>query len=360
MEICTGRHFESVHPKPCKGSYEWWYYDGWDERTKSGFVLIFYDGNPFSSRYIRALRMGKWPHASAYPAMSLSIYHRGRPVYYAFDEWNREQVLLEPPERIEMPGVIGTFREADGEAKIHIHLDHRMESGDSLRGSIELSSSPFAAILDRRVPSSPSSLPEGNHRWNLVLPEADVRGDISIGGHKPLELNLHGHGYHDHNIGMEPMSASFDQWYWGRFHLPGRTLIYYLMEVNGEWDQRAWMIEEGEAESLQAGIWSLTDPVTNWFGLQSSRKLEYKGRDRSIQIDHGHMLDNGPFYQRFASRLRLQEVDRLTNCEGIGEMIRPHRIGQRRFRPLVEMRIRYPDRTTHWVQRFSRLYRWTW
>lgn len=361
MEIRSGRLYESAHPKRDPGSYEWWYFDGWDAESRTGFVLIFYEGNPFSSRYLKSIRRGEQVHARAFPAVSLSVYHRGKPVYYAFDEVNPEEGSIRTPQGMEIAGCRWSFSEKNGEWIYHLELDHRMSNGDALTGSIRMQSPPFSARLEGdhdRI--SPESTPEGNHRWNPVQPDARMRGTLSISGYRPLELELSGRGYHDHNVGCEPMARSFERWYWGRFHLPEQTLVYYLMKEKGRWENRAWLLFRGQADELSSGSWILEDSSTNGFGMDTPRRLRYDGGSISLQIDQRHRLDNGPFYQRYESRLFLRNGDILLQKEGISEVILPDRIGWRWIRPLVDMRIRYPDRSPHWVQRSSRLYRWTW
>ncbi|MGM0506959.1 MAG: hypothetical protein ACQER4_07210 [Bacteroidota bacterium] len=361
MEICSGQSYESSHPKPRNGSYEWWYFDGWDEETQSGFVLIFYEGNPFSSRYEKAIRRRESVHASAFPAVSLSVYHRGEPVYYAFDEVNPEEVSIHAPEGIRMAGCRWSFSEEEGQWVNHLELNHRMPNGDRLAGSIHMRSSPMTVRLEGDHGSvSTDSIPAGNHRWNPVQPDARIHGKLSITGFRPVEFELSGRGYHDHNVGCEPMANSFDRWHWGRFHLPEQTLIYYLMREKGRWERRAWLLSSDRVVELSSGSWILDDVSTNWFGLASPRRLRYDDGTYSFQIDQSRQLDDGPFYQRYASRLLYRNGGVILQSEGISETILPGRIGWRWVRPLVDMRIRYPDRPVHWVQRSPRLYRWTW
>lgn len=361
MEICSGRLYETVHRKPAAGSYEWWYFDGWDETTRTGFVLIFYEGNPFSARYLGKIRRGEPVTAKEYPAVSLSIYHDGSPVYYAFDEVNPEEAAIQAPDAMEIAGCRWSFSEEDGEWIYHLHLDHRMTNGDSVSGSVRMRSKPFEASMEGEgLNRSPNSIPEGNHRWNPVQPDARISGRLTIGGYRPLTIDLSGRGYHDHNVGSEPMRNTFERWYWGRFHLPERTLVYYLMKQSGRWEQRAWLISSDQVVEIPGNSWSFEDVSSNWFGLDAARRLCFEHEDLSLQIDQVNRLDDGPFYQRYASRLLFRERGTILQSEGISEVILPRRIDWRWVRPLVEMRIRYPDRSPHWVQRSPRLYRWTW
>ncbi|WP_322570634.1 hypothetical protein [Rhodohalobacter sp.] len=59
----------------------------------------------------------------------------------------------------------------------------------------------------------------------------DWEVDLAVRGKKvEQDITFSGIGYHDHNIGQEPMKESFRDWYWGRYHFEEFTLVYYLMQ----------------------------------------------------------------------------------------------------------------------------------
>jgi hypothetical protein len=62
--------------------------------------------------------------------------------------------------------------------------------------------------------------------WLAPCPRADVEGTISVRG---KEMKVKGKGYHDHNWGNVSMHESLSYWWWGRFHHPEYTLIYYYL-----------------------------------------------------------------------------------------------------------------------------------
>jgi carotenoid 1,2-hydratase len=107
------------------------------------------------------------------------------------------------------------------------------------------------------------------------------------------------------------------------------------------------------------GKFELSDTGLNLFGLKSARKIEMEAGNNGFLIQQESLLDDGPFYQRFASRLMINLDGELHQAKGISEYICPERIYVKLFRPLVNMRIQYPGKT-HWVQKSPRLYRWTW
>ena len=62
--------------------------------------------------------------------------------------------------------------------------------------------------------------------WLVPCPRAEVEGTITLRG---KEIKVKGKGYHDHNWGNVSMHDSLGYWWWGRFHHPEYTLIYYYL-----------------------------------------------------------------------------------------------------------------------------------
>ncbi len=75
--------------KPDPGGDEWWHFNAISEDGQYRFAVTFYEGNPFSTRYIKALEdVGKNPMPQEYPALSISIYEGATPIYYSFTEFD--------------------------------------------------------------------------------------------------------------------------------------------------------------------------------------------------------------------------------------------------------------------------------
>jgi len=360
MRIDNGYKEDLARDKPDPGSYEWWYFDGLSLQGEYSFVIIFYEGNPFSSRYLNALT-GRAPGsqlAHDYPAISISVYRSGIPVYYGFREVKPEQARFS---RQEAKGQVEECffhgEEYNNTLTYTVILTQTLPGGDEISGHLKFHSPAFTASLDDPVNRAENHF---RHRWGLIQPVADVDGLITISGYKNETIRFSGKGYHDHNVGSEPMENSFDEWYWGRFHFADRTLIYYLMNHGGSWEQKAWLIDRtSSVEPLMKQI-HLDDYSWNLFGLKSARTIRIEGERSQAHIQHDLILDNGPFYQRFQSHGVLHSRYGTDQAIGICEYIRPSRIASRLFHPLVSMRISYPDRSSHWVQKRPTLYRWTW
>lgn len=344
------------------GSYEWWYFDGLSAGGKYGFTIIFYEGNPFSRRYLTSHRVngGQHARASRFPAISITIYENGSPVYYSFKEHRPEDAEFSSEQIYGRTGNCTFSADVSDEKLVYtLILDQELPNGDSIKGKLTFTSSPFQ-LNGYSVDKADLSEGEELHQWNLVQPSADVKGKLNIEGFRKHHIEFAGLGYHDHNLGLEPMDESFVDWYWGRVHFDSMTLVYYIMKKKSGDQKQAWVIEKnGRVRSIGESI-RLLDQSFNMFGLYSARKIELKGGGVECLIQKDPVIDNGPFYQRFLTRAILHNGSRVLQAQGIAEYIYPKRIKSRLFWPLVSMRIIYQTEKAHWVQKSPRLYRWTW
>lgn len=367
MRLISDPKKDSRTIKSAPGAYEWWYFDGIDTDGEYGFVIIFYDGNPFSTRYIKRLKHVNGKNevfAEDHPAVSISIYRHQEPIYYSFTEFEMEECFFddsEPDLQIGDHSMKGDYD--SGILKYQINLKESLPSGDSLVGHLTFKSS----VPEQSLFTGVSGLvqePHG-HLWNLVQPRAGVEGRLKIfaRAEPDKEIIFKGTGYHDHNLGDEPMKNEFNEWYWGRFHFDLGTLIYYIMDRRDTRQQQGWLVSPDNGEILQHfNTIELEDMGWSKFGIKSARKILLGNEIAHVTIQQSRILDNGPFYQRFNSDsfINISTQDVMQVAEGISEYIRPDRIHWRIFWPFLHMRIRYRNGEPHWVQRSKTLYRWTW
>ena len=349
--------------KMLPGSYEWWYFDALSDNGYA-LVVIFYDGNPFSRRYIDALESSRGDIkglAANYPAISISVYKDGKHIFYGFEEVMPEEAEFSAKQPSVSVGKNSMRGMKSGlELHYHLSLDQKLPNGDRLTGKLDFvsgQSEEYSASGFQDPESHPSGSSEA-HEWNLVQPKAAVTGSMHITGHREERIPFNGNGYHDHNLGREPMKESFEEWYWGRYHFDDCSLVYYLMNEQGVWKKHAWLMGasyDGE-EILDI---EMNNYGMNPFWLNTARSLQFSKESISIYLHKDLVADSGPFYQRFLGRAVMKRGDTIREAKGISEYIRPGRIYNRLFWPLVNMRITYPGRK-HWVQKSPVLYRWTW
>ncbi len=356
MNILTDFKQDVNTQKPIPGSYEWWYFDA---QSIDGYsiVIIFYEGNPFSKRYIKAIAEGKDNLAALFPAVSISLYKDGKPLFYAFEEFTVDECSFSAEQPQGNAGKNRFEGEKNGDQIVYrIKLNQSVANGDSLKGTLEFRSADQTYQLNENDEANTNSA----HRWNLIQPKANVTGKLKLSGSLNENISFNGTGYHDHNFGSEPMKDTFDEWYWGRYHFDDAVLIYYLMRVNNEWDKKAWLLSEtGDARVIPDDGIRFNHNQLSLFALSSARVLKFEDGDFKAHLQLDRLTDKGPFYQRFEGRIIATIGDKPQQSRGISEYIKPKRIYKKLFWPLVDMRIKYPGKA-HWVQKSKTLYKWTW
>lgn len=362
MRILSDPNKDSVALSEKPGGYKWWYFDAIDSSSGYSLVVIFYLGNPFSNRYIRALNNDNLKEESTpenFPAVSISVYKEQKPVYYSFTEFDKANVRFsEKVPSLEIGNHGFDLNKFDEWLDYRLQLSEELPSGDRIQASLNFKSS------NKAVPFDDAEGESRGHAWNLLQPRAEVQGTVRLyqGSDLRHDINFRGPGYHDHNTGQEPMKDKFEEWYWGRFHFPEHTLVYYVINRKEEPQYRAWLMDRNDL-SIAAGFreFELRDKGRSLFGLHTARKLWLSNDQSQILVQQNQLLDNGPFYQRYLSDAFLYlEYQDVQKVRGISEYIRPERVYWRVFWPFVDMRIRYKNEKPHWVQKSKRLYRWTW
>lgn len=349
--------------KPDPGGYEWWHFNAISDDGKYRFVVTFYEGNPFSTRYNKRLSNGtkKLSQPEDFPAVNISVYEDNEPVFYSFTEYEPEDASFAD----DKPGLaIGTNKmgaDIDDTKVIYtLNLKDKLPNGDAIVANLEFSSKPCAKnLLDEEWGDVEK------HSWSLIQPKAEVTGKIRVysRNEKTNLITFEGIGYHDHNLGFEPMKDSFSEWYRGRYHFEYGTLIYYTINTKEGPESRAWIINNSGDRVLHSfSDITLQDKSLSLFGLVSARKFLLHSNNAQVNIQQSKILDNGPFYQRFSSDafLHVPENEAVEVCNGFSEYIRPDRIHWRMFWPLINMRIRYRSKSPHWIQYSKKLYRWIW
>lgn len=362
MQILSDYRKDHVTPDKKPGAYEWWYFDAIDPESGYAFVVIFYQGNPFSNRYIRAMEQeGEEPaKPENFPAVSISIYKGDEVVYYSFSEYDSVRARFDQDRPKLQIGNHFLDLEQEGEQLLYrLELNETLVCGDRIEAKLEFSSPKEGLSFHNGINPGQSA----GHAWNLVQPRAKVRGEIlifedGIPGH---EIDFQGTGYHDHNTGQEPMKDEFRDWYWGRFHFPDHTLIYYVMNRKEEAQHRAWLLDNNSTIVSEYQEASLSDRNLTLFGLNPAHKIVLQHEQSRILVQQSRLLDNGPFYRRYLSDAFLNlDGGTVQKSRGISEYIYPGRIYWKLYWPFVDMRIRYQNEPPHWVQKSRTLYRWTW
>jgi len=357
MKISTDHNEDVPFESKPSGGYEWWYFDAISDDGEWSFVIIFYIGNPFSPEYIQNIDV----HSSKpddHPAVSISVYHNSKAEFYSFIEYSKNDLKWDEEQKVLEIGN-NKFKKSieTNDLYYQMKIDQLLESSHSFSAEIEFKSKTSNPELFQRTGECFQK-----HFWNLIQPKAEVKAKISIKGKGGIQkIDFKGLGYHDHNVGLEPMKNEFVDWYWGRLHFKKSTLVYYVMNRKNEQQHQAWLISNDNQKVLdEFHSVETEDAMSNFFGLSSAREIRLQSDDSEITIQANSLLDNGPFYQRFKSSAIMNRGAELAVAEGITEFIYPNNIYKKLFWPAVRMRLRFATKKPHWVQKFKMFYEWTW
>lgn len=357
MHITSNFKYDIPSNKLSPGSYEWWYFDSKDISGHWSIVVIFYDGCPFSTRYNNNIGEGLQATASEHPAISISLYYDYKPVFYSMTEYKPKDCSFNQREN-EVSVKVGnntlTMQNKDGILTHSINLKEQMPSGDSLEGQLHFESKHIPEVFE-------ANLNAGKHHWNLTQPQAKVKGILELKTAFGTFNRIYwkGNGYHDHNLGHEPMMNEFDDWYWGRFHYSSYTLVYYLMRKNKKLDFKGWLFDNNQHIVTVFEKGAIANEFNNLFGVCCSSEIVLSSASKTCRIHQRNIVDKGPFYFRFIAESTLYIDNQFERALGFTEYIKPKNIHNRLYWPLINMRYHYKGEE-NWVQKSPIFYRWTW
>lgn len=347
MQLVTDINRDARHPKTGSGSYEWWYFDGISEDGTYQIAIVFYDGCPFSPRYIKQAEASPEAEASQYPAAGVFIYYKGKPLFYSLNEYAPDSCNFSES----VPAaVIGgnSFRFSEREihgsrdfASYDLRINERLPSGLELKGIVTfIGLSPNTHLLSGSQNTSDSA-----HLWNLVFPRAELQCRMNLlkGGILRQEINFNGTGYHDHNTGTSPMRFALRDWYRGWASFPQGTLVYNVAKHKKEQVCHAWLLSRDNRRMLHAlELSGFRNRRTSGFLLRPARKLHLRENELDIIVNHKRVIDSGPFSCRYLTRASMRHPSMETeHAQGLAEYYRPYRFHQRLFWPLVNRRLGY-------------------
>lgn len=260
--------------------YAWWYIDGVSHDGDFGITIIAFIGSVFSP-YYKAARRRSFVNPEDYCAINVALYGvRGR--RWAMTERSspmltrtRDQFTLGPSS---------------------LSYD-----GTNLIIDICETAFPFLAPVRGRVRVRPKTMPArsfaldeaGRHVWQPIAPMADIEVEM-----QSPQLSWRGHGYLDHNRGLEPIEDGFHAWEWARMQGHKRSLIHFDMQPqSGCRDHLTFAFDEKgtitpfsapERRLLRRGFWGM------------SRHMRSETQPQLIRT-----FEDAPFYTRNMVRARI-------------------------------------------------------
>lgn len=346
------------HPKESPGAYEWWYFDAVDPISGHGVVAILYDGLLFSPDYHDAVKSGTMDTAEYHPGFSLSLYDGHMTPFYSLASYTPESANFGGADRPVSIGGNHVIRQNSEQGVLYIlKIDETLPSGLRAKGELRFASDAAQATLAEGEATS-------HHRWNLVQPSAQVTGEIILShyGSHIKAYRFDTKGYHDHNIGLRSLGEDFRDWYWGRIHVGGDTLVWYSMSTGGDIQPQAWLVRNGRVDfSDRIEMEAAGSMQRSLFGLNRVTVWRVRFGGEIYFVRDNHVWDSGPFYQRYQVRLYDRSgVIAANSYPGIAEYIVPGRITAPWVKPMIRIRHHKTGSKGNWIQRSAVLSRLTW
>lgn len=301
------------------GGFVWWYADVVNG-SGDGCVLVWSFGLPFlpGSRERKVARCR--------PALHFAFYKEGKEQFYLLNQHPAEDAdvdLLSGSVRIGSSQI--TLVEDGEQVRLKAQIDEPL-SGTSDRLMVELEShgSPFV---------SEGSEVQSSHLWSPRTVDASGSMQLRCGdAHEELE----GSAYIDSNASSQSLhDQGISSWRWGRVRFPDGTLVFYEVEGKNRGKETLAFFQDlqgGRVEGLQLHFGGA---CLGAYGVLSPRTLRVEGAGRSYLVDCEHLVDDGPFYQRFL----LTALDATGQVgSGVGEVVLPPLIDLPWQRPLVKMK----------------------
>ncbi len=382
MNLLAGVEQDFHRPQKSPGAYEWWHFDGTDDRSGYSFVIQFHAGNLFSAYYQDSLKtywektesplMGTSqktgapnpstgstssprvpsgrptgssvepsgqvpiPNPLDYCGVSFRLFHKGAMIVESLQELSRKSlkasdkhgaVLLGPNRfnwdpRGDPPSYVLTVQ-----APIH-------GGGATVRARL------FFTPLLKQCPALPQPEGPSTHTWILAAPLCHVEGTfqwVDREGESKKEVAFVGKGYHDHHFGSVPLGQFLRAWHWGRFFCGEDGLAYSAqIPVDGA-EQTTGILLTFTQEGIQVEPtgFKLSRNRRNFFWLPYAKKLE-SANHPNFRLEHGQTLCDGPAYLIFADEAQWASNGKKLKGEGLSNYLYTPRLSSRFFFPMLK------------------------
>lgn len=325
MQVLQGLANDAAHMLDGKGAYEWWYVDALSADGEWGVVGILFKGMPMSPTYLRdpsLMRAG----------CAVSVYYRGVRIAFSFTEQDLDTAVFDTD----------TVNVAMGQCGVSIDATGRFTFGASVPCDNDGRAIDVRIIGTAQQKDAIPGMLVGMHAWVLAQPRmpASIHVRICEAGNTVVEHRFDALAYHDHNMGRRAMHNDFADWYWGRAHFEGKTVVYLSTPRSADAVSIVADVGYDGSISMWENIrmrYSAIQPTS--LGLVCGRNIIISGESAL----HGHTeivcrnstaCEDSPFYQRYISEWTLNNQERAL---GMSEYMNVSRLASRWIRPFLSL-----------------------
>lgn len=341
---------DHFHQLSQTGAYEWSYFDGLSDDGEWGFVAIWFRGVPMSPWYSaaadRALRRGEALDPLRHCAFNFSLYHRGRRIYFALHERGSETFRTDYRTADVSFGGNTLYANAipAGGTFYALSVDTEFpRQASRVVGEIAIRSErqDLSPLLQHQP--APGIASEG-HFWIPAALAGSFTANLGFWriARGTRRISFSGRAYHDRNFGTAPLHHLPGNWLWGRVHSGNRTFVYFDVARGFPKHrfQRALMLEQGKITAASSNLETAQiAPTKKAWGIDHAGVLEGGGDGLEFAIAPRWRVDAGPFYHRSIQSISVRQPGaQPLQGLGIGEVLRPSRLGIGWIRPFIKFR----------------------
>ncbi|GEM_PF-1708792 len=366
MNLLSGVQQDFHRPQKSPGSYEWWHFDGTDDKTDLSFSLQFYAGNLFSAYYQDSLktywqktksplvnsvsvktesleshpRVAPPPNPLDYCGVTFRIFRNGNLLGESLQEFSGKFLKASDRHGAVKLGPSRFNWDAEGNPSSYVISVQSPLQGKKgyLRARL------FFTPLMTEMPILPSPEMPSTHTWVLAAPLCHVEGTLQWCnrlGDVEKEEGFIGKGYHDHHWGSVPLDRFIKSWYWGRSFIGDKTFIYSVqtpVSENEKNESVLLILNKDKVETIDlASQPRLNNYRHNFFWLPYEKKLSFTD-SCGLKIDHKNILSDGPVSLIFQDQLDRETSSESLAGSGISNYLYTPRLSSNFFFPMLKAR----------------------
>lgn len=389
MNLLSGVEQDFHRPQKSPGAYEWWHFDGTDNRSGYSFSIQFHAGNLFSAYYqdslktywektksplvepsqppqapnpsthsVRSpLRQGfagqagqvpisnppvvSPPNPLDYCGVSFRLFHKGAMTVESLQEFSQKSLKASDKNGAVLLGPNRFNWDQRGDPPSYVLTVQAPLHGGRTTVRARLFFTPHAIKMPNLSNTeTPKEIGTSTHTWILAAPWCHVEGTlewVNPEGEPLKEVAFVGTGYHDHHLGTVPLDRFVKAWHWGHARLGGEDLVYSALVLNEK--EEATQTFLLSADGTQARLWRANVIISknrrNFFWLPYQPRMEFPGA-QGLRIHHRHICGDGPVQLFFEDNVRWTVEGKAVEGQGLSNYLYPPRLSNRFFFPLLK------------------------
>jgi carotenoid 1,2-hydratase len=353
MNLLSGIEQDFHRPQKSPGAYEWWHFDGTDDKSGYSFSIQFHAGNLFSAYYQDSLKTywektksplleasapspANAPNPLDYCGVTFRLFHKGSLVVESFQEFSPQFLKASDKHGAVLLGPNRFNWDDQGNPPSYVLTIQAPIRGGraNLRGRL------FFTPLLKEFPTLPQEEIHSTHTWVLAAPLCHVEGTfqwVDEKGESNKEEAFVGKGYHDHHFGSVPIERFVKAWHWGRAFLGEETLVYSVQVPTEEKGPAEGYLLSSKSSGTQ--FWRVAFDLSrkrcNFFCLPYSKSLGFTDA-QSLRIDHDQILSDSPVSIVFEDQVQWTPEGKTLKGTGLSNYLYTPRLSSRFFFPMVK------------------------